>query len=124
MKWQNSINMTCIHGIVRSNIDYVIFYIPLYKRMLNLEILNEFVTLNLEMHSDHIDNNSHGHKNMIFNGNECDLFLNDLKNDLLPLLRFDNIEDLYPNFTIVLSSSINKFSIEVLGEKKNRKTNP
>ena len=36
----------------------------------------------------------------------------------------DNIEYLYHNFTTTLSYSINKFSIEVSSNKRNRKTNP
>jgi len=43
---------------------------------------------------------------------------------LLPLSSVDNIEDLYHNFTTTLLASINKFSIEVLGNKRNKKTNP
>jgi len=43
---------------------------------------------------------------------------------LLPLSSIDNvIEDLYHNFTTTLSASINKFSIEVSSNKRNRKNN-
>ena len=41
-----------------------------------------------------------------------------------PLLSIDNIEDLYHNFTTTLSYYINKFSIEVSGNKRNIKTIP
>ena len=62
-------------------------------------------------------------KNLIFDRNKNDIFLNDLKNNLLPLSSIDNIEDLYHNFTTTLSHYINKFSIEVSINKRNRKTN-
>ena len=81
--------MNCIHGLGSSVVDYGIYSIPLYDKMLNLDILNEhepdsnhrplIVTLNLEIHSDPINNNSHGHKHLIFDINKSDLFLNDLK---------------------------------------------
>ena len=61
---------------------------------------------------------------MIFDRNKNDLFLNDLKINLLPLSSITNIEDLYHNFTTTLSYSINKFSIEVSSNKRNSKTNP
>ena len=50
--------------------------------------------------------------------------IEDLKINLLPLSSIDNIEYLYHNFTTTLSHSINKFSIEVSSNKRNRKTNP
>ena len=61
---------------------------------------------------------------MIFDRNKNDIFINELKINLLPLLNIDNIEDLYHNFTTTLTHSINKFSIEVSSNKRNRKTNP
>ena len=36
----------------------------------------------------------------------------------------ENIENLYHNFATTLSSSINKFSIEVLTKMSNNRTNP
>ena len=63
-------------------------------------------------------------KNLIFDRNKNDLFLNDLKINLLPLSSINNIEDLYHNFTTTLSHSINKFSIGVSRNKWNGKTNP
>ena len=50
--------------------------------------------------------------------------IEDLKINLLPLSSIDNIAYLYRNFTTTLSHSINKFSIEVSSNKRNRKTNP
>ena len=76
------------------------------------------------MHRDPIEDNPHSQKNLIFDRNKNDLFLNDLKIDLIPLSSIDNIEHLYHNFTTTLSHSINKFSIEVSSNKRSRKTNP
>ena len=76
------------------------------------------------MNRDPIEDNPHSQKHLIFDRNKNDLFLNDLKINLLPLSSIDNIEDLYHNFTTTLSYSINKFSIEVSSNKINSKTNP
>ena len=76
------------------------------------------------MHRDLIEDNPLRKKNLIFDRNKNDLFLNELKIHLFPLSSIDNIEDLYDNFTTTLSHSINKFSIEVSSNKRNRKTNP
>ena len=76
------------------------------------------------MNRDPIEDNPHRKKTLIFDRNKNDLFLNELKINLLHLSSIDNIEDLYYNFTTTLSSSINKFSIEVSSNKINGKTNP
>ena len=126
--------MTCIHGLGSSVVDYVISDIPLYNEIINFDILSNhepdsdhrplIITLNFSMHNNHIEENSHSQKHLIFNKNNEDLFLNNLKNDLFPLSSTDNIENLYHNFTTTLSSSINKFSIEVSSKKEDKRTNP
>ena len=118
----NSSEMTCIHGLGSSVVDYVISDIPLYDNMINPYILNDhepdsdhrplLETLNLVINRDPTKEKSHRHKHLIFDSNKGDIFLNDLQNYLFPLSRRDNIEDIYHNFTTVLSSSINKFSIK------------
>ena len=50
--------------------------------------------------------------------------MKDLNSKLHLLTYKDNIEDFYHNFTTILSTSINKFSLEVSYKKKNRTTNP
>ena len=70
---------------------------------------------------DPIEDNSHSQKNLIFDRNKNDIFLNELK---INQLTIDNIEDMYHSFTTTLSYSINKFSIEVASNERNRKTNP
>ena len=76
------------------------------------------------MHRGPIEDSPYSQKNLIFDKNKNDLFLNELKTNLLPLSSIDNIEDLYHNFTTTLSYSINKFLIEISSNKRNSKTNP
>jgi len=102
--------------------------------MINLDILNDhepdsdhrplIVTINFSMHCDPIEDNPHNQKHLIFDRNKEDLFINELKNQLVPLSYKNNIEDLYHNFITTISSSINKFSIEVLSKKSTQKINP
>jgi hypothetical protein len=63
-------------------------------------------------------------KLILFDKNKVDLFLKDLNTKLNLLSYKNNIEDIYHNFTTTLSTSIKKFSIEVLCKKKNRISNP
>jgi len=126
--------MTCIHGLGSSMVDYVISDLPLYNEITNFDILNDhkldsdhrhlLTILNFFMHRDPIQDNPYSQKKLIFVRNKKDLFLNELKTNFLPLSSIDNVEDLYPNFTTILSYSINKFSIEVSSNKRNSKTNP
>ena len=126
--------MTCIHGLGISVVDYVISDLPLYNEIINFDILNDHelnfdhrplhISLNFFMHRVPIENNTYSQKNLIFDRNKNDHFLNELKTNLLPLSSIDNIEYLYHNFTTTLSYSINKFSIEVSSNKRNRKANP
>ena len=82
------------------------------------------VTFNFVMYRDPIEDNFYSQKNLIFDRNKNDLFINELKINFLPLPNIYNIEDLYHSFTTTLSYSINKFSIEVSSNKRNSKTNP
>jgi len=115
-------------------VDYFISDLPLYKKIINYDILNDhepdtdhrplLITLNFFMDRVPIENNTYSQKNLIFDRNKNELFLNELKTNFLPLSSIDNIEDLYHNFTKTLSYSIKNFSIEVSNNKRNRKTNP
>ena len=126
--------MTCIHGLGSSMVDYVISDLPSSNEIINFDILNDhepdsdhrplLITLNFFMHRVPIENNTYNQKNLIFDRNKNDLFVNELKTNFLPLSSIDNIEYLYHNFTTTLSYSINKFSIEVSNNKINSKTNP
>jgi len=61
-KWSNSNQMTCIHGLGSSLVDYVISNISFYHDMINLDILLDHdpnsdprplvVTVNFSMHRD------------------------------------------------------------------------
>ena len=73
------------------------------------------------MHRDPIEDNTYSEKNLIFDRNKNDLFLNELKTNFLPLSSIHNIDDLYHNFTTTLSYSINTFSIEVSSSQLNVK---
>ena len=76
------------------------------------------------MHSDPKEENYHCQKHLIFDKNNVDIFLHNLKNELIPLSSMENIENPYHNFSITLSSSINKFSIEVSTKMSYSRTNP
>ena len=76
------------------------------------------------MHRDPKEKNYHSLKHLIFNKNKADIFLHDLKNELVPLSSMENIENIYHNFVTTLSLSINKFSIEVSTKTSNSRTNP
>ena len=83
-KWPNSSQMTCIHGLGSSVVDYVISDIPLYNKIINFDILNDhdpdsdhrplIVTLNFVMHRDPIEQDPHSQKNLIFDRNKNDIF--------------------------------------------------
>ena len=126
--------MTCIHGLGSSVVDYVIYDIPIYKKLIDFNFFNNYVpdsdhrplivTLNIAMDSDPKEENYHCQKHMIFNKNKADIFLHDLKNELFHLSSMENIENLYHNFATTLSPSINKLSIEFSTKTSNCRTNP
>ena len=126
--------MTCIHGLGSSVVDYVIFDIPIYNKLIDFNIFNDheidsdhkplFITLNISMHSDPKEENYHCQRHPIFNKNKADTFLHDLKYELVPLSSIENIENIYRNFSTTLLSSINKFSIEVSTKTSDSRTNP
>ena len=79
-----SSEMTCIHGLGSNVVDYVIFDISLYNKIINFDILNDheldsnhrplIVTLNFLMHRDPIEDNSRSQKNLIFDRIKINLF--------------------------------------------------
>jgi hypothetical protein len=70
------------------------------------------------MHKNPIKENYDNQRHLLFEKNKDDVFLKDLNSELNILSYKNNIEDLCHNFMITLSTSINKFSIEVLCKKK------
>jgi hypothetical protein len=131
MKWPKSNQMTCIHGLGSSVVDYVISDIPVYNQIVNFDLLNDHepdsdhrpltLTLNFIMHKNPLEDNSDNQRHFVFDKNKVDLFLKDLNTKLNLLSYKNNIEDIYHNFTTTLSTSI---KIEVLCKKKNRISNP
>jgi hypothetical protein len=134
MKWAKSSQMTCIHGLGSNVIDYVISKIQVYNQIENFDLLNDHdsssdhkpltLTLDFVMQKSPIEENYDNRKHLIFDKNKDDVFLKDLNNELNLLTNENNIDDLYRDFTTTLSTSINKFSIEVLCKKENRIANP
>ena len=76
------------------------------------------------MHKSPIEDIYNNQKFFIFNQSKADPFLKDLRNELNLLLNKESIENLHHNFTTTLSTSLNKFSIEVTCKKENRVINP
>ena len=82
-------------------VDYSIFDIPIYNKLIDLNIFNDHepdsdhkplsITLNIAMHSDPKEENYHCQKHLIFDKNKDDIFLHDLKNELVPLSSMENI---------------------------------
>jgi len=80
MKWPNSSQMTYIHGLGSSVVEYAIYDIPLYNEIINFDILNDhepysdhrtlIITLNFFRHRDPIEDNPYSQKNLIFNRNK------------------------------------------------------
>ena len=71
-KWPNYSQMTCIHGLSSSVVDYVISDILLYNEIINFDILHELeldhrpliITLNFVMHRDPIEDNPYSQKKL------------------------------------------------------------
>jgi hypothetical protein len=134
IKWPNSNQMTCIHGIGSSVIDYVISDIPVSNQIQTFDLLNDHeldsdhkpltLTLNFSMHRGAIEKNYDNQRNLRFVKRKVDIFLKDLNIKLNLLTYKDNIEELYHNFKTTLSTSVNKFSFEVSCKNNNITTNP
>ena len=117
-----------------SFVDYVIFDIPIQNKLIDFNILNDhetesdhrplIITLNISIQSNPKEENYHFQKHMIFDKHKANIFLHNLKNGLVPLFNMENIENIYHNFSTTLSSSINKFSIEVSTKTSDSRTNP
>jgi hypothetical protein len=126
--------MVCIHRLASNVIDYVISNIIIYNQIVNFDLLKYHdpdydhrpltLTINFVMQKSSIEETYDSQKHLIFDKDKVDNFLKDLNNGLNLLSNNNNIDDLYHNFTTTLSTSINKFSIEVLCKKEKRTTNP
>jgi hypothetical protein len=117
MKWPNSNQMTCIHGLGSSVVDYVISDISVSNQITAFDLLNDHepdhkpltLSLKFSMHRSTIEWNYDNQRNLCFDKSKVDIFLKDLNSKLKILTYKDNIEELYHNFTTTLSTSINKF---------------
>jgi exonuclease III len=76
MKWLKSNQMTCIHGLGSSVVDYVISDIPVYNQIVNFDLLNDHepdsdhrpltLTLNFIMHKNPLEDNSGNQRHLVF----------------------------------------------------------
>jgi hypothetical protein len=133
MKWPKSNQLTCIHGLGSSVVDYAICDILVSNQITTFDLLNDHepesdhkpLTLNLKfsMHRSVIEENFDNQRYFLFDKSKVDIFLKDLNSKLNILTYKDNFEELYLNFTTTLSTSINKFPFEVSYKRFNRMTN-
>ena len=76
-KWPKCSEMTCILGLGSCVVDYVIYDILIYNKLIDFNIFNDhepdynhiplIITLNISMHSDPKEEKYHCQKHMIFN---------------------------------------------------------
>jgi len=120
--------MTCIRGLGNNVVDYVITYIPLYNQIVNFDLINDHeldsyhrnltLIINWFMHKISIEENSNNQRHLHFEKNKADFFLKHLNSELNFVSYKNNVEDLYHNFMITLSTFINKLSIEAVYKKE------
>jgi hypothetical protein len=101
MKWPNSSEMTCIHGLGSSVINYVIFDTLVSNQIVTFDLLNYHepnfdhrpltLTLNFAMHRSTNEENYDNQRKLRFDKSKIDIFLKDLNNELHPLTYKDNI---------------------------------
>jgi hypothetical protein len=94
MKWTNCNQMTCIHGLGSSVVDYVIYDILVSKQITTFDVLNDHepdsdhkpltLTLNFSMHMSSIEENFDNQRKMLFEKSKVDPFLKDLNSKLHP----------------------------------------
>lgn len=119
--------MTCFHGLGSSVLDYAISNTHVLNHITNFELLDDYefdsdqrtlsLTLNLVIHTSHMQETIESQRRTHFDRSNIDLFLKDLERDLGSLTYNNNIDQIYYKFTTTLSTTINKFSIEVLYKK-------
>jgi hypothetical protein len=80
MKWPNSNQMTCIHCLGSSVIDYTISHIPISPQIVTFDLLNDHepdfdhgpltLTLNFSMHMSAIEENYNNQRHLLFDKNK------------------------------------------------------
>ena len=103
MKWPNSNQVTYIHGLGSSVVDYVISDIPVSNQITTFDLLNDHepdsdhkpltLTLKFSMHRNTIEENYNNKRQLFFDKSKVDIFLNDLNSELHLLTYKDNIEE-------------------------------
>jgi hypothetical protein len=102
MKWPNSNQMICIHGLGSSVVDYVISDILVSNQITTFDLLNDHeldsdhkpltLTPKFSMHRSTIEENYDNQRNFHFGKSKFDIFLKDLNSKLKLLPYKDNIE--------------------------------
>ena len=133
-KWLVSSEMTCFHALGSSVVDYAISDILVLNHITNFELLNGFepdsdhrpmsLSLNLAMHTTHMQENNERKIHIHFDRSKNDMFLRDLEMDLGTMNYNNNIDQFYYHFTTILSNTISKFSNEIPIMQSNRTSNP
>lgn len=126
--------MPCFHGLGGSVMDYAIYDTHVLNRIANFELLNGFepnydhrpisLSLNLGMHTTHMQETGERKRHIHLDGSKVVLFLRDLERDLGYLTYNINIYQIYYHFTTTRSTTINKFSIGTSYKQNNRTSNP
>lgn len=126
--------MTYFHGLGRSVMDRVISNTLVLNCITNFEILNGFeldsdhkplsLSLNLVMHTTHMQETSERKRNIWFDKSKANLFLRDLESDLGSLAYNSNIDQMYYHLATTLSTSIRNFSNEKSYKQNNKTSNP
>ena len=88
MKWPNSNQRTCIHGLSSSVVDYVIYDILFSNQIETFDLLNDHepdsdhkpltLTLNFSMHRSAIEENYDNQRNLRFDKSKVEIFLKHL----------------------------------------------
>jgi len=112
--------MNCFHGVGSSVMDYAISDTHVLNRIRKFELLNRYepgsdykplsLSLNIVMHTTHMEETHGSKRNIRFNTSNVDIFLRDLEMDLGSLTYNNNIDQLYYNCTTTLSTTITNLS--------------
>ena len=126
--------MNFFHGLGSSVMDYVIFDTHVLNRITNFELLNRYesdsdhipmpLSLNLVMHTTHMQETSENKRHIHFDRSKVKLFLRDLGRDLGSMTYNRNIDQIYYHFTTTLSTTINNFLNKTSYKYNNRTSKP
>jgi len=135
-KWPLSSQMNCSHGLGSTIMDYAISDIHVLNHITNFELLNGYesnfdsdhrslsLSINLAMHTTHMQENKERKNHIHFDRSKANLFLRDLERNLGSLTYNNNIDQIYYHFTTTLSTTIKKLSNKTSYKKNNRTSCP